>query len=692
MKPAILQLQLFIANFLIALVLGASAQTPDVVRSNYVGYVVSVENGRVWLRNEGAVDLLSLDNEKHRLMRLYSTMEVRCEPGASIRLQLKWGEVTNIVSTNWTRLPNSLYKRSRQEIEEVIVPAGAVSHNQLGEVTESAVIGAAVGVVLPREAITERPYNRVFVLSIGANKNPALGDLKYADRDAEAVAKVFREVYGFSEVKTLLGEEATLPAIEYELSRIDQEISEGRVDDVIVFFSGHSATLQEKKVVNRKDKIISHGFLIPFGDGITEKSELTDFQKNAIEMEWLVNELATMPARHGILLIDSCLSGLAFNVQPVTVKPPDDVYEEVIRQPTVQIMTAGLDSERALDVDSVEIRQGLFTYALLKQLRESGVRSVEEVFFPLRAEVRNQVAILGSDTTMTPQHRYLKQEGDGTFVFVTQDRWESWAGQSASSGVGIAAAKERGFYRPVQDDEIDELRNTPPEGAGSDLEWNARVERYEARAALGDPKAMASLAEVYGRGVGVRQDSRRSNMWATEAGHTLGVAGLFGIDEAPTIALVDTFVNVDAGPGPNFGKAGSPENEGFGNPFVGRINRIGGAFKKDGAIGSLFRKKGAGEKWEKKISDRPDDVFKYLNRTKPNFNTALKRVASWEEELRESQEDLPGVGADLVEELSELLKTLASQLRQQKSQEAIQTLEKARGINGHLGELYLAQD
>jgi hypothetical protein len=556
----------------------------------------------------------------------------------------------------------------------------------------------SAGVVSTKPRVASAPpYHRVSVLAIGLNKNPKIGDLKYARRDAEEVAQVFKDIYGFTDVTTLLDEQATRQAVETEIKRIEKGLSAGNVDDVIIFFSGHGATLEEKVPVNGKDEIISHGFLVPYGEEITQNSQLADFQKNAIGMEWLVNEIVAMPARHRILLIDSCFSGLAFKVQPVTVKPPDDVYEKVITKPTVQIMTAGLDSERALDVDADDIKHGLFTYALLKQLREGGVRTVEEVFFPLRAEVRNKVASLNTGTTMTPQLRYLKQESEGTYVFVSEDRRGNWAGQSAASNPDMQAATEKGFYRPVEDDEVQKVKNTPPEQAKADPKWDAQVERYEARASMGDPKAMAVLAEIYGRGVGVKKNPARSSLWATESSHTLSVASLLGISDPATAALVDTFVKVKVGPGPSFGKSGSPAsnapfNKAAADGTASVITTVSGAFKTDGVIGGLFKKKAAGEKWQKKISSQPDDVYKYLNSTKPNFNTALKRVGSWEEELRDSQKDLPQVGSDLVEKLGATLQDMSSQLRQQKSEAAIETLKKARELNEKLGEVYLAHD
>src|SRR4051812_46955758 len=82
-------------------------------------------------------------------------------------------------------------------------------------------------------------FKRVVVLAIGVNKYPDLlgvGNLKYAEVDAESVAKVLRENYGY-EVVPLLGDKATRVGIEKALKNVGDDL--GEEDALVIYFAGH---------------------------------------------------------------------------------------------------------------------------------------------------------------------------------------------------------------------------------------------------------------------------------------------------------------------------------------------------------------------------------------------------------------------------------------------------------------------
>ena len=381
---------------------------------------------------------------------------------------------------------------------------------------------AGVDRTAPKPSFLARPYQRVFVLSVGVNRYPGAApdqQLRFATNDAAELAATLKRQYGFAEASVLLDDDATRDRIGRELTRIAARMSQETNDDFVFFFSGHGQTAEERLSATNSAR---RGFLLPYDPRLSLTNSLGDLQQRAIDMQELVTTVMALPARHRLLFLDSCFSGLAFVKHSASVEPPAEVYREIITHPTVQILTAGLEGETTLESD--ELRHGLFTQALLGQLEHAEVRSMEEVFLPLRVTVRDFLARHPGLSRMTPQHRYIEFQA-GTFVFVPTNRLDSWADQSPTEPM-LADARQKGFYRPVGTNEVANIRGkSDSPGLQQDRQWQAQIERYEARAAMGDAYAQLALIDIYRRGLGTKPDEARSRLWARE-GQDAVVAGL----------------------------------------------------------------------------------------------------------------------------------------------------------------------
>jgi len=385
------------------------------------------------------------------------------------------------------------------------------------------------------------PYHQVFVLSVGINSNPAYGNLRFAVSDATAVADTFRHLYGFTNVTLLTNTLATKANVLAALTDIQGRLSTNLNDDFIFYFSGHGDTWAEGQVEHGKTNVVRSGFLVAYNETTNIPASLTELQERNLEITALASNVVQMPARHRLIFLDSCFSGLAFLNQEVVDKRPDDFNPEVINHRTVQIMTAGLASEQAVE-DPAEAH-GVFTAALLKQLTSGNILTMEEVFFPLRVAVRNSLNHVEGSHVMTPQLRYLVYN-NGSFLFVPLDQLPVWA-SAKSDNPGLAEADTKGFFRPVS---MEDATNVQSAATATPDQRQALVDRYEARSAMGDPLATIALAQIYKGGLGGPADPVRAKIYTSEssdfmtAGNTLNIAALAGITNQALQAIVGGLV------------------------------------------------------------------------------------------------------------------------------------------------------
>jgi hypothetical protein len=286
------------------------------------------------------------------------------------------------------------------------------------------------------------------------------------------------------------------------------------------------------------------------------------------------------------MFIDSCFSGLAFVDQATIDKQPDELYREVIERPTVQLMTAGLETERAYEDPNTG--HGVFTDALLRQLRSSDIMTMEEVFFPLRVKVRHSLEDLNKPLSMSPQHRYLLYH-NGTFLFVPLSQLSTWA-QAKSDNPTANDLGSKGYYRPVT---VNEVTNLQSAAAASPGDWDAQVDRYEARASMGDPYATVALGQIYSQGIGMKPNPQRAKLYTAESSDifTAGkfnFAGMMGITNEVVGLIVNSLIQKNGGPAGTFRPGNDPvavvvaaqQSANFVKPVWGKIT---GWFKHDPA-------------------------------------------------------------------------------------------------------------
>lgn len=260
-------------------------------------------------------------------------------------------------------------------------------------------------------------YQKSWAVVIGINDYEGR-PLKNARNDAEAFASLLKEKYGFEEVISLLDKDASRENILRYL-REDLRDRVGDEDRLIIFFAGHGES-QPSKGSGRI------GYIIPQD---ARKDTLIDH----IDMDELRKACDRIPAKHILIILDCCFSGVAAITTGLRgkndEKPPKKLNDLYLRKLTekkaYQIMTAG-DVDQSIRDSGCVPGHSAFTAALLDGLRgdadrdSNGLITATELFDYVQPRVSCETSADGAEGQM-PFLDYIRG-GDiyhpGNFVFL----------------------------------------------------------------------------------------------------------------------------------------------------------------------------------------------------------------------------------------------------------------------------------
>jgi caspase domain-containing protein/Sel1 repeat-containing protein len=237
-----------------------------------------------------------------------------------------------------------------------------------------------------------------YALVIGNNNYRQVPRLRTAVNDAQEVAKMLQEQYGFR-VRLLTD------ATGYDLLRALEDLR-GKLtkeDNLLIYYAGHGKMDEEER-----------GYWLP-----------VDAEANS-SASWIANEnitgiLDAMAARQILLVADSCYSGtLARSAMglPEPVKTQDEMLR-LVQQLTQKRSRIAMTSGRLEPVlDSGGGTHSVFAEAFLKALRENDGVLLGQDFF---RRVQVQVADVAGQLPLAPEPQYAPIHPGyeaGDFVFV----------------------------------------------------------------------------------------------------------------------------------------------------------------------------------------------------------------------------------------------------------------------------------
>jgi hypothetical protein len=192
-----------------------------------------------------------------------------------------------------------------------------------------------------------------YILTIGVDDYTNWNKLSNAVNDAQGVHDLFSNKLGYVPVsKPLINENATKKSI---LSLIENKLPSVLTenDNLVIFFSGHGESFERQ--VGTKTATI--GYIIPQDGGHPSKNNFNSYLK-ADELMSKINEL---PAKHILLILDACKSGIAVKTQ----KWRSNTYSEDLRsRMSRKVITSAMSDQVASDDGPIQ-NHSLFTGTLI---------------------------------------------------------------------------------------------------------------------------------------------------------------------------------------------------------------------------------------------------------------------------------------------------------------------------------------
>ncbi len=226
-------------------------------------------------------------------------------------------------------------------------------------------------------------------LVIGINKYKYLPGLKTARNDAQKVAQVLENDYGFK-VDLLL--DPTRSQIISALSNCRRKIP--ATDNLLIYYAGHGWL----------DEDANEGYWFPM-DATRED------ESNWISTATITTSVRAVQAKHVMIVADSCYSGKMIRGLTVQLKTPHYLSRMARKKARVVLTSGGLEP---VSDDGGKGHHSVFASAFIDALEENnGILDGTSLFSNLRRPV-----MLNSD--QTPEYSDIRKAGHdgGDFLFV----------------------------------------------------------------------------------------------------------------------------------------------------------------------------------------------------------------------------------------------------------------------------------
>jgi uncharacterized caspase-like protein len=232
--------------------------------------------------------------------------------------------------------------------------------------------------------VGSRGRSAIAVIGIdGYHRWPRLAN---AVRDASGASQLFQQLGFESVIEPLLDHRATGAALQALVT--DDLAGLGPDDSLVVFYAGHGAARQH----HLGDRVVRTGYLIP-----VDASEAHGKVSTWIELEGWLRAVALLPARHILVILDACHSGIALDpaIRWRDLGWPGDAPPSALNaRRSRRIITSGLDDQVVCDGGPAR-GHSLFTGCLIEALtgglraRHGGVATGSELGAYLQRRVES---------------------------------------------------------------------------------------------------------------------------------------------------------------------------------------------------------------------------------------------------------------------------------------------------------------
>lgn len=357
-----------------------------------------------------------------------------------------------------------------------------------------------------KSATPTRFYNRVAVITIGINDfwDTGIPDLAAAENDARKVHNLFHDHYGYDCQAPLLGAKATRESIRKAVRDTVAALSAD--DALILFIASHGQRIE-------KPGAGAAGFVVPHDAALSlDEKNLAIWEEQALPIEEFTALLRGPNGKHVVLLLDTCCSGIATHRGNLANRPDLQVLASLGSRIAIAATT---DNKPSLE--NLGKGYGLFTEALVDQLRTNRASSMTEVFEAVRRRV-----VRDSSRLMVPQMGHFG-DGEGEFVFIPKEISKeeiAEATKEAFTRFASRGARLSSIEDVIASYEALDFRFSAEPGP-AESNWKDRFRRFEDNAAISDPLALVGLHYCYSKGLGTDKDLAAAHRVAVQA-FTLG--------------------------------------------------------------------------------------------------------------------------------------------------------------------------
>ena len=251
----------------------------------------------------------------------------------------------------------------------VVCTAAAITVDAQGQEFRSTEIGR------PAEKSADVTLGRYVFAGIGIDHYENEDLWKHLDNavnDVDSIRSTLTEEFGFDSPDdwVLTDEQATRVSIEALVDDLGRNLQPD--DNLVFFYAGHGAELPiefDGEVVGRS------GYLVPVG----VKDPLESAESQYIEIKSLLEDIAKLPARHVLVILDSCYSGMA--LQSEFKSRGDGMTQQAVdlmSRRSRRVLTSAQADQLAADGGARFPDNSLFTGWLTEGLRRAAADSDED--------------------------------------------------------------------------------------------------------------------------------------------------------------------------------------------------------------------------------------------------------------------------------------------------------------------------
>lgn len=198
---------------------------------------------------------------------------------------------------------------------------------------------------------------RAFIAAVGIDRYHHHRPLRCAVSDARAVHHAFADLGYQSLAEPLLDDAATQSALRALFERAATTLCPD--DTFVVFFAGHGCNRR----IEQHAGALTVGYLLPV-EAAPEGAE------SWLELSALLRQLALLPARHVLVILDSCHSGLALHAVPMwrSGAGAGDPLSHLSKRQSRRVLTSALEDQLVAD-EGATPGHSRYTSHLLRALR-----------------------------------------------------------------------------------------------------------------------------------------------------------------------------------------------------------------------------------------------------------------------------------------------------------------------------------